>query len=407
MSDSALDTALRRALERRQQEGTLRTLQAPPPPECVDFYSNDYLGFATSSRLRELVDARKAALAHSPERTLGATGSRLISGNSRYVMRVERELAAFYNSEAALLFNSGYAANLGVLSSVPQANDVLLFDELVHNSCHEGMRLSRAYANGNARAFRHNDLDDLAAKLHTAAAAASDSARCVFVVVESLYSMDGDIAPLRAMTALCEQFGAFLIVDEAHSVGVYGPHGSGLVCALGLDTQPHVVSIRVYTFGKALGCHGAVVCGSQVLIDFLVNYARSFIYTTASPFEQLVAVQVAHEYCAVADAERTRVLALVQYFKRRVGANSAIPSAALLPSDSPIQGVVFQGNHAVLNAAREMVALGVRVIPIRAPTVPKGSERFRIVIHANNSEDEVDALVAALETMFRTVAARL
>lgn len=405
--DSALDASLRRALERRRREGTLRTLQAPPPPGCVDFFSNDYLGFARCGELRARVEARKAELAaaeDAPTAALGATGSRLISGNSRLFMQVERELAAFYNSEAALLFNSGYAANLGVLSSVPQARDVLLYDALVHNSCHEGMRLSRAYAAGNARAFRHNDLDDLAAKLREVS---SEKDRCVFVVVESLYSMDGDVAPLREMTALCEEFGAFLIVDEAHGTGVYGPNGSGIVRELGLDSKPHVVGCRVYTFGKAMGCHGAVVCGSKVLIDFLVNYARAFIYTTAFPVEQLVAVQVAHEFCAEAVAQRARVLALVQYFKRKVEASGAIPSTALLPSDSPIQGVVFQGNHAVLRAAREMIALGVRVIPIRSPTVPKGSERFRIVIHADNSEQEVDALVAALEAMFRAVASRL
>jgi 8-amino-7-oxononanoate synthase len=157
----------------------------------------------------------------------------------------------------------------------------------------------------------------------------------------------------------------------------------------------------VYTFGKAMGCHGAVVCGSQVLIDYLVNYARSFIYTTAFPFEQLVTVQVVHEFCATADQERKQALDLVQYFKRKVQTNKWIPSAALLESDSPIQGVVFEGNHEVLHAAKEMIAMGIRVIPIRSPTVPKGSERFRIVIHANNSEQEIDALITALEAMFR------
>lgn len=311
-------------------------------------------------------------------------------------------------SEAALLFNSGYSANLGVLSSVPQADDVILFDELIHNSCHEGMRLSRAYAKGNACAFRHNDLTDLAAKLEEATRLTTDSSsakekrRCVFVVVESLYSMDGDVAPLTEMTDLCERHGAFLIVDEAHSTGVYGPQGSGLTRELGLDVKPNVVSCRVYTFGKAMGCHGAVVCGSQVLIDYLVNYARSFIYTTAFPFEQLVTVQVVHEFCATANAQRKQVLALVQYFKRQVKTNPWIPSSALLESDSPIQGVVFAGNHEVLSAAKQMIAMGIRVIPIRSPTVPKGSERFRIVIHANNTEIEVDSLVTALEKMFRT-----
>lgn len=307
------------------------------------------------------------------------------------------------SSEAALLFNSGYSANLGVLSSVPQADDVILFDELIHNSCHEGMRLSRAYAKGNAHAFKHNDLADLAAKLEesTGRSRAKEEGRCVFVVVESLYSMDGDVAPLQAMTELCERHGAFLIVDEAHGTGVYGPQGSGLVRKLGLDAKPDVVSCRVYTFGKAMGCHGAVVCGSQVLIDYLVNYARSFIYTTAFPFEQLVTVQVAHEFCATADQQRKQVLELVQYFKRQVEANSWIPSSALLESDSPIQGVVFAGNHEVLDAAKQMIAMGICVIPIRSPTVPKGSERFRIVIHANNTQHEVDSLVTALEKMFR------
>lgn len=306
------------------------------------------------------------------------------------------------SSEAALLFNSGYSANLGVLSSVPQADDVILFDELIHNSCHEGMRLSRAYAKGNAHAFKHNDLADLAAKLEEPTSRShAKEGRCVFVVVESLYSMDGDVAPLQAMTELCERHGAFLIVDEAHGTGVYGPQGSGLVRKLGLDAKPDVVSCRVYTFGKAMGCHGAVVCGSQVLIDYLVNYARSFIYTTAFPFEQLVTVQVAHEFCATADQQRNQVLELVQYFKRQVEANSWIPSSALLESDSPIQGVVFAGNHEVLNAAKQMIAMGIRVIPIRSPTVPKGSERFRIVIHANNTQHEIDSLVTALEKMFR------
>lgn len=305
------------------------------------------------------------------------------------------------DSEAALLFNSGYAANLGVLSSVPQADDVVLYDALIHNSCHEGMRLSRAYASGNTHAFKHNDIADLTSKLRAANAPDAPPNRCVFVVVESVYSMDGDMAPLRAMADVCERMGAFLIIDEAHGTGVYGPNGSGVVRALGLDAKPHVVSCCVYTFGKAMGCHGAVVCGSQVLIDYLVNYARSFIYTTAFPFEQLVTVQVAHEFCATADAERARVLALVQYFKCCVHASAWIPRSALLESDSPIQGVVFAGNHAVLAAASEMRAMGIRVIPIRSPTVPKGAERFRIVLHANNSEREVDALVAALDTMFR------
>lgn len=303
-----------------------------------------------------------------------------------------------------------------MLSSLPQAEDVILFDELIHNSCHEGIRLSRAYAKKRSFPFKHNDLAQLDALLQRYAISrasneghASTSKQAaplpnIFVVVESLYSMDGDVAPLAELAELCERYSnAFLIIDEAHGTGVYGPHGSGVACELKLDAKPNVLCCRVYTFGKAMGCHGAVVCGSQILIDYLVNYARSFIYTTAFPFEQLVTVQCVHEYCATAEADsaRKRVLELVQYFKQSVQRSEWIPSAALLESDSPIQGVVFEGNHAVLAAAKTMIAGGIRVIPIRSPTVPKGLERFRIVIHADNAPSEIDLLITALEALFR------
>jgi 8-amino-7-oxononanoate synthase len=437
MAEDALQRVLARALARRERIGTLRKLQpatsrdagaaAMGPANCVDFYSNDYLGIARDPDLLASVQQRRDEIvAAKPHLALtGATGSRLISGNNEYFMHVEEELARFYNryggvarpvvclmadlvsiaagcSEAALLFNSGYAANLGVLSSLPQANDVVLYDELIHNSCHEGLRLSRAYPNNHTVAFRHNDIADLETKLQQHAPSPNGSQRCVFVVVESVYSMDGDVAPLVEMTQLCERYGAYVIVDEAHGVGVYGPQGSGVVRELGLDvTSSRVLCCRVYTFGKAMGCHGAVVCGSRLLIDYLVNYARSFIYTTAFPFEQLVTVQCAHELCARADDKRRASRQLVQYFKRRVQESPHIPGDALLQSDSPIQGVVFSGNHAVLDAARQMVAMGVRVIAIRSPTVPKGAERFRIIIHSHNTPHEIDQLITALERMFQ------
>ncbi|GMF33904.1 unnamed protein product [Phytophthora lilii] len=292
------------------------------------------------------------------------------------------------------------------MSCVPQAEDVILYDELVHNSCHEGIRLSRAYAKGRAFAFPHNDLDHLERELqkHLARSAESDAKKpCVYVVVESLYSMDGDFAPLEVLAALCERMGAFLIVDEAHSTGVYGPQGSGVVRELGLEKKyKNAFACRVHTFGKAMGCHGAVVCGSQVLIDYLVNYARSFIYTTAFPFDQLVSVACVHEFSAspAADSLRSHVIQLVKYFKKKINDTPSIPRNALLASDSPIQGVVFEGNHRVLTASQQMNAMGIRVIPIRSPTVPKGAERFRIVIHADNTRHEVDLLVDALAAMF-------
>ncbi|KAG7380371.1 5-aminolevulinate synthase, nonspecific, mitochondrial [Phytophthora pseudosyringae] len=403
-----VDEKLGRALARRRTVGTLRTLQVPDEnaPAAADFYSNDYLGFARLQPLKQLVKSRQEELQSQHTHMLGATGSRLISGNSRLFMQTEKELATFYNCEAALLFNSGYTANVGVMSCVPQAEDVILYDELVHNSCHEGIRLSRAYANDRSFTFRHNDLEDLERKLRNYSPSSNgDDAHktCMYVVVESLYSMDGDFAPLEALAALCERMDAFLIVDEAHSTGVYGPQGSGVVRELGLERKyKNVLACRVHTFGKAMGCHGAVVCGSQVLIDYLVNYARSFIYTTAFPFDQLVSVICVHEFCAspAADALRSHVIELVQYFKEKVHSARSIPREALLASDSPIQGVVFEGNHRVLMASQQMNAMGIRVIPIRSPTVPKGAERFRIVIHADNTRHEVDLLVNALAAMF-------
>jgi 8-amino-7-oxononanoate synthase len=262
--------------------------------------------------------------------------------------------------------------------------------------------------------FKHNDLARLDALLQryaisratneVSASKQTTPLPNVFVMVESLYSMDGDVAPLTELAELCDRYSnAFLIIDEAHGMGVYGPNVSGVACKLKLDDKPNVLCCRVYTFGNAMGCHGAVVCGSQILIDYLVNYARSFIYTMVFPFEQLVTVQCVHEYCATAEADnaRKRVLELVQYFKQSVQRSKWIPSAVLLESDSPIQGVVFEGNHAVLAAAKTMIVGGIRVFPIRPPTAPKGLERFRIVIHADNTPSEIDLLITALEALFR------
>ncbi|KAI9915194.1 hypothetical protein PsorP6_006913 [Peronosclerospora sorghi] len=405
-----METKLRAALDRRRAIGTLRTLSIPDETSAsaLDFCSNDYLGFSRSESLHALVNKRKKQLQSQYGYTLGATGSRLISGNSRLCMKVERDMATFYNSDAALLFNSGFAANLGVLSSLPHEDDVILYDELVHSSCHEGIRLSRAFASGRAVAFRHNDLDDLEHKARNFASSSARKGRhqaCVYVVVESLYSMDGDFAPVVELAALCDRLGAFLIIDEAHSTGLYGPHGSGIIRQLGLEEQyKQTVACRIHTFGKAMGCHGAVVCGSQVLIDYLVNYARSFIYTTAFPFDQLVSIACAHEFSASPEAHalRSNVIDLVHYFKIKVHTNARIPRNVLLTSDSPIQGIVFEGNQHVLRASEHMNAMGIRVIPIRSPTVPKGAERFRIILHADNTRHQVDLLVEALGVMFET-----
>ena len=264
-----------------QQAGLLRQLRTAD--EFVDFCSNDYLGFARSTVLRQAI--QQADLRSDNSRT-GATGSRLLAGQSALADEVEQELAQFYQTESALIFNSGYDANIGLLSCLPKAGDTLLTDELIHASMIDGARLSYA----TRHRFKHNDLADLTTKLQQATQLGGQ----IFVAVESVYSMDGDMAPLTDLVDICEKYGAALLVDEAHATGVYGSGpsgqgGEGLVVALGLQDR---VFARVHTFGKALGVHGATIVGPAVLRQYLINFARPFIYTTALPPHSLLAMSV-------------------------------------------------------------------------------------------------------------------
>ncbi|KAF0704997.1 Aste57867_7181 [Aphanomyces stellatus] len=379
-----LEKQLAEAVTRRRQDGTARFLRVLPPSN-VDFCSNDYLGLSRNARLAALI--RDADV----DPTNGSTGSRLITGHSPLHAAVEDELAAFYGTDAALVFNSGYLANLSIMSSVPQPTDVVLFDALVHNSCREGLRLCRAKT---VESFRHNDLTHLEAQLKRYASPTANT----IVVVESVYSMDGDVTPLLALVTLCEAHGASVIVDEAHSTAVMGPRGAGLVRELNLQ---HRVLCTVFTFGKGMGIHGAVVCSSPVLKEYLINYARPFIYSTSLPAHDMYVIQCAHRVCADSDAARADLLSLISHFRARVGADPAIPPAALLPSDTAIQGLLFQGNEAALAAAAFLGGEGFNVVAIRAPTVPANAERLRIILHAFNTYDEVDRLVAAVGRLFR------
>ncbi|ETW00075.1 8-amino-7-oxononanoate synthase [Aphanomyces invadans] len=376
----SLEKKLAVAVARRQRDGTARSLQVLPPSN-VDFCSNDYLGLS-----------RDPALALSQEETLahGSTGSRLVTGTSRVHVEVEDDLASFYGAESALVFNSGYLANLSVMSCVPQEGDIVFFDQFVHNSCREGLRLSRA----TTHSFQHNDIMHLMSLLKSHAS----PSRQVVVVVESVYSMDGDVAPILELVELCESYGASLVVDEAHSTAVMGPAGSGLVRALGLERRVFCI---VYTFGKGMGIHGAVVCGSIVLKAYLVNYARPFIYSTSLPQHDMKLIQRAHEVCAAADGSRSTLQSLIAHFRAQVEAATHIPKTALLPSVTAIQGIVVSGNEAVLYAAAFMTAAGFNVVAIRAPTVPVNEERLRIIIHAFNSTHEIDSLVDAIELYFQ------
>ncbi|RAV98271.1 aminotransferase class I/II-fold pyridoxal phosphate-dependent enzyme [Pseudochryseolinea flava] len=343
----------------------------------IDFTSNDYLGLARSEELsRQIVLRMRDLGVHSN----GATGSRLLSGNDAYTQTVERKLARIFKAEAALIFNSGYAANLAVLSSLPQRGDTILYDELSHACIKDGARLSLA----SRFSFRHNDLDDLEQKIRRAKGR-------VFVVVESIYSMDGDECPLIQLTTLANGYGASLIIDEAHSTGIVGESGNGLSVSIGVHEQ---FAARVYTFGKAMGIHGAVVVGSQLLIDYLINFSRPFIYTTALPPHSVVAIECAFDFLskniALQDALRNKI----NLFCEQV---ASVDNRT--DSKSPIQTALYPGNENVKRAAQKVQAQNFDVRPILSPTVPVNAERLRICLHTFNTDDDIVALASLLKSM--------
>jgi len=367
---------LRQALAERARAGSLRQLSSSGGG--IDFCSNDYLGMARSNRLRTRIDRIQANRSPAPT---GSTGSRLISGNSQAAEHLESRLAIYHRAEAGLLFGSGYAANSGLLACIAGPGDTLIMDELIHASSIDGAQLSKA----RKLVFRHNDLDDLAARLDMANGA-------TFICVESLYSMGGDMAPLPEMAALAAEYGAGLVVDEAHSNGITGPAGAGSVVENGLEDH---VFARVHTFGKGLGLHGAVVLGSTTLRDYLVNFCRPFVFSTAPPRDSLDKIAAAYELLPELDTERDQLFSLVQHTRNIIRESSF----RWLDSPSWVQCVIIPGNKQVLATASRLVELGFDVKAIRAPSVPPGSECIRICLHAFNTVDEIDRLMAALENL--------
>ncbi|CCH56313.1 8-amino-7-oxononanoate synthase [Fibrisoma limi BUZ 3] len=373
---TSVTTLLRHRLADRQQAGLLRQLRTSD--SLVDFCSNDYLGFARSTALKEAI--QQADLTSVHDRT-GATGSRLLAGHTVLADALEAELASFYHTEAALVFNSGYDANVGLLSCLPQRGDTLLTDELIHASMIDGARLSYA----TRHRFSHNDMNDLENKLRQATGQ-------VFVAVESVYSMDGDQAPLHELVDLCDRYGAALIVDEAHATGVYGRNGEGLVVAFGLQER---VFARVHTFGKGLGVHGAAVVGPAVLRDYLINFARSFVYTTALPPHSLLAIRCAHQHMQNESTAQQEVHKRVRYFKQK--ADERLPGTTWTDSASPIQCLIVPGNDNARQVAAKAQQGGFDVRAILSPTVPVGQERLRVCIHAFNTEEEIDRLLHIIQ----------
>ncbi|MGI4022577.1 MAG: aminotransferase class I/II-fold pyridoxal phosphate-dependent enzyme [Janthinobacterium lividum] len=355
----------------RKQDDNFRVLKTASG--LIDFCSNDYLGFARSEKLRALVETE---IQKYPDYLNGSGGSRLLSGNTVFIEKLEQQIANYHQAEAGLIFNSGYDANLGLFASLPQRVDTIITDELIHACIIDGARLSLA----NRFSFKHNDLVDLEKKLKNAKG-------ICYVAIESVYSMDGDQAPLKAIIELTTKYNANLIVDEAHATGVFG---SGLVQLLNLEKQ---VFARTVTFGKAIGSHGAIVLGSQNLRNYLINFARSFIYTTAPSFHQLMTTKMSYQLLKDSETEQIGLKKRIDLFKKELQKQ---PLIQLIPSNSAIQSILISGNLKVKQLAKHLQQNGFDVRPILSPTVPIGMERLRICIHAFNTEEEIIELGLAI-----------
>ena len=363
-------------LNERKKLNAFRQLQLPKDG-MIDFCSNDYLGIVKNNRLNTCHDSK-------PWQASGATGSRLLSGNYELIEETENFIAGFHKAEAALIFNSGYDANMGLLSSVPQRGDTILYDYLSHASIRDGIRLSFA----TAFSFAHNDLHELEEKI-------KKGTGNIFVVTESVFSMDGDLCPLKEIVSLCEKYNAHLVIDEAHATGVIGEKGEGLVQMLGLQDK---IFARVHTFGKACGSHGAVVLGSGSLRDYLVNFAKSFIYSTALPEQTVAHIKESYELFPGMTEEREFLKKLVENFQQSTMLTSRqVFNDQLSGSGTHIQGIIIPGNEKVKQVAENLQALNLDVRPILYPTVPKGKERLRIVLHAFNTFEELELLLNSLK----------
>jgi 8-amino-7-oxononanoate synthase len=368
---NSAESFMRKKLDERKLNAAFRSLKAGG--NQVDFFSNDYLGIASKEFTND-------TSVFNPFQRNGSTGSRLLAGHSVEASSLEDWIQTTFNAEAALVFNSGFDANLGLMSTLPGRNDTVFYDSLVHASLREGIRLSPC----KAYSFQHNDADDLRKK-------AALSQGIVYVVIESVYSMDGDEPKLADFIEVCKEFGWHLIVDEAHGLGIRGESGKG--SSFDLSNSEDVFA-RVLTFGKAAGFHGAAVLGSKVLIDFLVNFCRPFIYSTALPPSDYKKLQQLLKYLIAAEKERKQLNLLVEQFRKWQLTQT---NFNFISSLSPIQNLLVPGNAEVSKLAEYLQLNGYDVRPIKNPTVPVGSERLRIILHSYNTTAELDGLLRLLD----------
>lgn len=378
-----LPKKLQSKLVARAMENTLRKLSMDSG--LVDFSSNDYLGFAKE---RSIHHTALELLSDSKQIKNGASGSRLLSGNHPLYEKLEMKLAEMFGSESALVFNSGYDANIGFFSSIPQRGDVVFYDELIHASIRDGIKLGDA----KSYKFKHNDIDDLKVKCQAESSRNPRDAE-IYVVTESVFSMDGDSPNLNSFVEFCADNQYRLVVDEAHAIGVSRKNGKGLVQELGLENQ---IFARTITFGKALGCHGAAILGSKNLTSYLINFARSFIYTTALSPHSIASIISALEFLNSENGKERRIELKknIDFFKSQIEKNKL--GNKFLPSDSAIHCCLVSGNNEVKSIARQLQKKGFDVKPIMSPTVSEGKERLRFCLHSYNSGEEMSKCLTIL-----------
>lgn len=371
-------------LENRKQAGLYRTrrlISGPQQPALVSdgvpllsFCSNDYLGLASHP------DIIRAATDAMPNTGLGGAASHLICGHHHAHHQLEVRLAAFTRRSSALFFSTGYMANMGVISALAGRGDTIFSDRLNHASIVDGCILSRA----RVRRYPHGDMGALADML-----AGTDGHK--LVVTDGVFSMDGDIAPLKELTALCRAHDALLVVDDAHGVGVLGPQGRGSLTELGLSEDD--VPVLIGTLGKAVGTSGAFVAGPQLLMDYLVQKARTYIYTTAMPPAIAAATCASLELIEREDNRRNHLQSLISEFRREASALGY----ELMPSRTPIQPIMVGDNWSALALSQALEDKGLMVTAIRPPTVPEGQARLRVTFSAAHSSADLARLLAALE----------
>lgn len=363
-------------LESRRQNKSLRIL--PQPNELIDFASNDYIGFSKSEAI---FNATHQFLLDHNIKSNGATGSRLLSGNHTLYTETENYIALFHQSESALLFNSGYDANVGFFSAVPQKGDLILYDELCHASIRDGIQLS----NAKSYKFKHNDFEDLELLIQR------NPNTLIYIVTESVFSMDGDCPNMEELIAVAEKYNCYLVVDEAHALGVFGEKGEGLIQYLHLQDK---IFARIMTFGKGLGCHGAVVLGSDELKSYLVNFARSFIYTTGLSPHSVATILIGYHHLEKDKNDLESLRDNIVFFNQVK--KMLYLSPLFIRSKSAIQSVIIPGNEKVKSIAVALQQNGFDVKAILSPTVPAGQERLRFCLHSFNRKEDITKVLTLL-----------